>query len=74
MRREKWGVIAVCRTCNLTLLVALRVITTMRGPDARLWNRKARCRRLACRGMVEFQAKAPGMTEPRRNRDELRSS
>lgn len=61
MARERWEVISVCRTCNLMMMVDLRLIAYVRGPNVSLWNRRARCRRLLCGGVVEFHAKAPGM-------------
>ena len=73
MIARKWEVVSICRTCQLIMLVDLRVIVLARGPDVSLWNRKARCRRLLCGGVVEFHAKVPGMDqhEPLRADDRL---
>ena len=61
MAREHWEVISVCRTCGLMMLADLKLIAYVKGPNVSLWNRRARCRRLLCGGVVEFHAKAPGM-------------
>jgi len=63
MIAEDWDVISICRTCGLAMKADLRLVALARGPDFSLWNRNARCRRLFCAGWVEFQAKAPGMTQ-----------
>jgi hypothetical protein len=36
--------------------VDLALIIQVKGPGVSLWNRKARCRRLACSGWVTFHA------------------
>ena len=41
--------------------VDLKLIAEVAGPNTSLWNRKARCRRPLCGGVVEFYAQAPGM-------------
>lgn len=61
MIEQGWDVISTCRTCGLVMGVDLRTIAQVRGPAFSLWNRKSRCRRVGCGGVVEFQAKAPGM-------------
>jgi hypothetical protein len=61
MLAQRWDVLSVCRKCGLTMSVDLRVIAAIRGPQFSLWNRKSRCRRVGCNGVVNFQAKAPGM-------------
>lgn len=61
MLTQHWDVISKCRTCGLIMRVDLWAILRLRGPKTSLWNRKARCRRLGCPGVVEFQARAPGM-------------
>lgn len=43
------------------MAVDLRLIVRIRVSGTTLWNRTARCRRLGCVGVVDFQAKAPGM-------------
>jgi hypothetical protein len=62
MAREGWEVISYCERCGLMMLVDLRLIALVSGPRVTLWNRKARCRRLLCHGVVTFHAKAPGMS------------
>jgi hypothetical protein len=62
MLREGWEVEAWCVACRLKLRVDLRTIAIVRGPTFSLWNRASRCRRVGCRGRVEFHARAPGMT------------
>lgn len=61
MAAQRWDVISHCRKCELMMAVDLRMIARVRGPNFSLWNRKSRCRRIGCGGVVEFQAKAPGM-------------
>ena len=61
MLREHWEVISVCRKCALTMAVDLRVIARLKGPATSLWNRHGRCRRIGCVGVVDFQAKVPGV-------------
>jgi hypothetical protein len=61
MARARWDVISKCQACGLTMQVQLRTIAVVSGPSTSLWNRRAPCRRLLCRGQVEFWAKAPGM-------------
>jgi len=62
MAREGWEVISCCEHCGLMMLVDLKLIAFVSGPNVSLWNRKARCRRLLCQGVVTFHAKAPGMS------------
>ena len=61
MLRDRWDVISVCAACGLTMRVDLELIVKVSGPRVSLWNRRARCRRLGCKGWVEFRARAPGM-------------
>ena len=61
MMAQGWDVISNCRKCGLMMTVDLRMIARVRGARFSLWNRKTRCRRVGCGGVVEFQAKAPGM-------------
>jgi hypothetical protein len=58
---QGWDVISRCRRCELLMTVDLQMIARVRGPAFSLWCRKSRCRRIGCTGVVEFQAKAPGM-------------
>jgi hypothetical protein len=61
MRREGWDVVSKCEKCGLMMGVDLALIIKVNGPNVSLWNRRAICRRMGCRGSVEFMAKAPGM-------------
>lgn len=61
MIKHGWDALSICRSCQLTMPVDLKLIAYVRGPKVSLWNRKAKCRRLLCPGIVEFHAKAPGM-------------
>jgi len=61
MLAQGWDVISECRTCGLMMQVDLDLIAWRKGAKTSLWNRKARCRRLHCEGVVDFKAKAPGM-------------
>lgn len=62
MVAQRWEVTGRCQACRLELRVDLRTIAIVRGAGFSLWNRNSRCRRTGCRGVVEFWAKAPGMT------------
>ncbi len=72
MRRDGWDVISNCEKCDLMMTVDLERLIRKRGPNLSPWNRKARCRRLGCRGYVSFPGKAPGMSmhEPIEAEDE----
>jgi hypothetical protein len=59
MQKGGWKVISKCRTCGLTMAVDLDLIAWRSGANTSLWNRTARCRRLRCEGVVEFQAHIP---------------
>jgi hypothetical protein len=61
MARDRWDVISKCEKCGLMMQVDLKLIAFVSGPKVSLWNRKARCRRLLCQGVVRFHARAPGM-------------
>jgi len=61
MLRDRWDVISVCDVCALAMRVDLALVAKVSGARVSLWNRKARCRRLGCKGWVEFRARAPGM-------------
>lgn len=61
MLGARWEVTSRCRTCALELRVDLRAIAAVRGPGFSLWNRTSRCKKVGCRGVVAFHAKAPGM-------------
>jgi hypothetical protein len=69
MYAKCWELIARCRACGVVLLVDLRVIIVMLGPDFSLWNRHTQCRVIVysgrCPGVVDFSFKAPGMTAPK---------
>jgi len=63
MTQQRWEVLSRCRGCQLEMRVDLRTIAIVRGPGFSLWNRLSKCRRTTCRNsIVEFWAKAPGMT------------
>lgn len=61
MIHHGWAVISVCRGCQLQMMVRLDWIARISGPHISLWNRRAPCRRLLCKGATEFHAMAPGM-------------
>jgi hypothetical protein len=60
MQRERWDVVSKCSACGLMMPVDLDLVAWRTGAKTVLWNRRARCRRLGCQGVVEFQARAPG--------------
>lgn len=62
MIEQGWDVVSKCRRCELMMQVDLRVIAIVKGPNFSLWNRYGRCRRLMCNSVVDFMAKAPGMS------------
>ena len=64
MQRSVWKVISVCGTCRLAMPVDLRVIIRLSGPGVVLWNRHAKCRRIGCNGVVEFQGKPRELYQP----------
>jgi hypothetical protein len=64
MQRAGWKVISFCSTCRLAMPVDLRVIIRLSGPGAVLWNRQAKCRRIGCDGVVEFQGKPRELFQP----------
>ena len=59
MRAAGWSVRSYCRTCHLLMEVDLDTIILRRGADTVLWNRQAKCRRIGCSGVVEFQGRPP---------------
>ena len=59
MRKAGWDVLSYCRTCHLTMKVDMAVVERVSGPQAVLWNRQARCRRIGYDGVVEFRGKNP---------------
>lgn len=61
MLGNRWEVMSKCYACQLEMVTSLPMIIKLRGPNVRLWNRKERCRRLFCNGVVHFWGKAPGM-------------
>lgn len=61
MMAQGWEVLSSCEKCRLQMNVDLKTISRVRGPTFSLWNRRSRCRRVGCSGVVVFQAKAPGM-------------
>ena len=62
MLQQRWEVTCRCRACRLEMRCDLRTIAIVRGAGFSLWNRNSRCRRVGCLGVVEFYAKAPGMS------------
>jgi hypothetical protein len=60
--RDRWEVISWCQVCGLSMVLDLALVARISGPQTSLWNRKARCRRIACPGFVEFNGKAPEMS------------
>ena len=60
MHQRRWDVITKCRRCGLQLHANLRMVIKVNGPDFSLWNRRTRCRKVGCGGMVEFMGKPPG--------------
>jgi hypothetical protein len=60
MERLHWDVISKCGACGLLMRVDLALIISTAAPTTSLWNRHARCKRIGCQGMVEFQARPPG--------------
>lgn len=66
MYEKCWELTAHCRACGAVTLVDLRAIICLRGPAFSLWNKHPRCRQVVyagrCRGLVDFEFKAPGMT------------
>ena len=62
MRKAGWDVLSYCRACHLTMRVDLALVERVSGPQAVLWNRQARCRRIGCDGVVEFRGKNPKIT------------
>jgi hypothetical protein len=62
MRKAGWDVLSLGRACQLTMRVDLVLVERVSGPQAVLWNRQARCRRIGCDGVVEFWGKNPKIT------------
>jgi hypothetical protein len=59
MRLNGWDVISACPVCHLTMRVDLALIERVSGPNVVLWNRQGKCRRIGCKGLVEFQGRPP---------------
>lgn len=62
MYRKRWALAVVCRTCRLELRADLVSMVLRLKPDFSPWNRTSRCRRIGCRGVVDFRFRAPGMS------------
>jgi hypothetical protein len=60
MDAARWEVISQCGACRLMMVVNLITIARLSGAETSLWNRKERCRRIGCNGVVRFLAKVPG--------------
>ena len=58
MRANGWRLTSRCRMCQLEMAVDLDLLIRIKGPDLSLWNRSPACRRLYCRGVVDFWAVA----------------
>ena len=59
MKAQSWAVRSYCRSCQLLMDADLDIIILRKGPRTSLWNRQARCRRIGCSGVVEFQGRPP---------------
>jgi hypothetical protein len=57
MAKAGWRLRSRCDTCRLELEIDWRVVIMVLGPRYSLWNRKARCRKVMCRGQVIFLAR-----------------
>ena len=60
MRRDGWVISTRCPRCHLDCWVNLDVLIKLNGPELKLWNRTARCRRYSCSGRMIFLATPPG--------------
>ena len=56
------GVLVELFVWAIGLPVNLALVERVSGPQAVLWNRQARCRRIGCDGVVEFRGKNPKIT------------
>ena len=63
MIRDRWDVITWCAACSLALRVDLAVIQAVAGGGTSLWNRQTPCKRVGCRGKVEFQGRPPQLRQ-----------
>lgn len=63
MIAERWDVIAECGSCGLQMQADLVRIEREKGPDYSLWDRSTPCRRLRCRGFVQFHALPPNAVQ-----------
>ncbi len=61
MKVQGWSVRSYCRACHLMMEVDLDALVKLRGPGLVLWNRQAKCRRIGCAGVVEFQGRPPDL-------------
>jgi hypothetical protein len=59
-RRDQWAICARCPHCHLDCWVDLTVVIRLSGPEVKLWNRWARCRRYGCPGRMVFLCTPPG--------------
>jgi hypothetical protein len=62
MRKAHWDIIAHCLSCHLTLRVDTAVIIQLRGPNVSLWNKQAPCKKVGCKGSMEFQGRPPQLS------------
>ncbi len=59
MYANRWSVIARCDTCGLAIDVNLTLVARLKGPQTSLWNRRQPCKRIGCRGWMDFFGKHP---------------
>ncbi|WP_295226986.1 hypothetical protein [uncultured Brevundimonas sp.] len=60
LRRDHWTISTRCPRCHLDCWVDLTVVIRLSGPQVKLWNRWARCRRYGCPGRMVFLFTPPG--------------
>lgn len=65
MWAKNWDVLAICGHCQLHMHVNLVVTIAVKGPAFRLWNKKARCKRMLCPGWMAFHGRPPGASQHR---------
>jgi len=61
-RRDHWILMTRCRRCHLDCWVDLDVLIRLSGPETRLWNARARCRRYGCPSKMIFLCTPPGQS------------
>lgn len=63
MAARGWHVFSRCESCHLAMVVDLKLVAYVSGPQVVLWNRRAPCRRMGCTGIVRFHGKPPQIPE-----------